>query len=304
MSEMRDGHVTADDGLRLYYQQIGSGSRLLLVPNGVPFLDRLHGATATHTVVAFDGRNRGQSERATGSPSARPLDDEVDDVEAVRRHFSAESIDLFGHSYEGLVAILYARRHPSCVGRVIQVGPPGPDGSIVYPRDPLDEALLQGILAGAASLQREAGLEDEQRCRRFWDILRPLYVVDPRDVSKLDAWQRCHLETERRAFEHVMTRIVPALSAIRLSAGDLASVDVPVLTIHGSRDRSAPLAAGREWVQRLPNARLVSVAEAGHMPWIEAPEEMLGAIKAFLDGRWPDAAQRRTRRRSARRAPR
>src|SRR5262245_20416800 len=104
MSEMRTGHVTADDGLRLYYQQIGSGSRLLVVPNGVPFLDRLHGATATHTVVAFDPRNRGQSERATLTSSERPLDDEVDDIESVRRCFDAGSIDLLGHSYEGLVA--------------------------------------------------------------------------------------------------------------------------------------------------------------------------------------------------------
>ncbi len=288
MTEMRDGYVTAGDGLRLYFQQIGNGPRLLVVPGGVPFLDRLTGATATHTIVAFDLRNRGRSDIVTGPPSERPLDDEADDIDAVRRHFGAESIDLLGHSYVSVVAILYALRHPSRVGRVIQVGPPGPDGSVEYPRNPDDEALLQGILAKAAALQGETGLDDEARCRRFWDILRPLYVVDASDAWKLDAWQRCHLEAERRAGAFIM----PALRATRLGAADLQSVTMPVLTIHGTRDRSAPHAGGREWVRVLSNARLVSVDNAGHMPWIEAPEEVLGAMATFLAGRWPDGAER------------
>ena len=292
MSAIHDGYVTADDGLRLYFQRLGGGPRLLVVPNGVPFLDRLRGAAATHTIVAFDPRHRGQSEMVAGPPSERPLDDEVDDVDSVRRHFGAESIDLLGHSYEGLVAILYVRRHPSRVGRVIQVGPAAPDGSVVYSRDPDDAALLQGILARVGALQGETGLDGEQRCRRFWDILRPLYVVDPRDVSKLDPWQRCHLEAERRAGEFVMTRIMPALGAARLSAENLESVTVPVLTIHGRRDRSAPHAGGCDWVRSLSNACLLSVENAGHMPWIEAPEEVLGAIATFLAGGWPVAAVR------------
>ena len=87
-----------------------------------------------------------------------------------------------------------------------------------------------------------------------------------------------------------MTRIMPALRAICLSAVDLESVAVPVLTIHGCRDRSAPHTGGGEWVRRLADARLVSVEDAGHMPWIEAPEAVLGAIEAFLAGRWPEAA--------------
>jgi proline iminopeptidase len=291
MSAIRDGHVTADDGLRLYFQELGNGPRLLIVPNGVPFVDRLAGAGATHTIVACDPRNRGRSAIVTGPPSEKPLDDEVTDIDSVRRHFGAESIDLLGHSYMGLVAILYALRHPSRVGRVIQVGPPGPDGSIEYPRHPDDEAMLQEILAQIGALQRQSGLDDEQRCRQFWDILRPLYVVNSRDVSKLDAWQRCHLETERRAGEFVMTRIMPALRASRFGAAQLAAVTVPVLTIHGRRDRSAPHAGGCEWVRLLPDARLVSVENAGHMPWIESPAEVLGAIETFLAGRWPAHAE-------------
>jgi pimeloyl-ACP methyl ester carboxylesterase len=43
-------------------------------------------------------------------------------------------------------------------------------------------------------------------------------------------------------------------------------------------------------VRDLANARLLSVENAGHMPWIEAPEEVLDAAVTFLAGEWPAAA--------------
>jgi pimeloyl-ACP methyl ester carboxylesterase len=41
----------------------------------------------------------------------------------------------------------------------------------------------------------------------------------------------------------------------------------------------------------LPNARLVTVENAAHVPWIEAPEKVFGSIETFLDGAWPEAAE-------------
>jgi len=40
----------------------------------------------------------------------------------------------------------------------------------------------------------------------------------------------------------------------------------------------------------LPNARLVSVENAGHAPWVEAEELVFGAIEEFLGGTWPEGA--------------
>src|SRR6185503_16281062 len=119
---MTDGYVTTDDGVRLYFESIGAGARLLLIPNGPPFLEQLRPLAATRTIVAFDARNRGRSDRMTDEARlARVLDLEVEDIDAVRRHFGAADVDLLGHSYEGLVAILYAMRFPAHVERVIQI---------------------------------------------------------------------------------------------------------------------------------------------------------------------------------------
>jgi pimeloyl-ACP methyl ester carboxylesterase len=86
--------------------------------------------------------------------------------------------------------------------------------------------------------------------------------------------------------------ILPSIQNLHLTAEDLAKVKTPVLTIHGTRDRSAPYGGGREWALLLPNAQLVTVENAGHAPWIEAPEKVFGAMNTFLGGAWPESAEK------------
>ena len=68
--------------------------------------------------------------------------------------------------------------------------------------------------------------------------------------------------------------------------------DNPVLTIHGTRDRNAAYGAGREWAQLLPNARLLTVKDAAHFPWVDDPKLVFDSINVFLSGRFPKQAEK------------
>jgi pimeloyl-ACP methyl ester carboxylesterase len=118
--------------------------------------------------------------------------------------------------------------------------------------------------------------------------LRPIYVVDPAAVEKLDGWQRCHLRTEQTAATYFTEYLLPSIRP--LTARDVSGVTMPVLVVHGTKDRSAPYGGGRDWAAMLPNACLVTVDHAGHMPWIEKPGEVFDTLQAFLDGAWPSTA--------------
>jgi pimeloyl-ACP methyl ester carboxylesterase len=74
---------------------------------------------------------------------------------------------------------------------------------------------------------------------------------------------------------------------MRLTDADLAKVTMPVLTIHGTRDRNAPYGGGREWALRLPDARLVTVPGAAHAAYLEDPVAVWGSVRHFLRGEWP-----------------
>jgi 2-hydroxy-6-oxonona-2,4-dienedioate hydrolase len=72
----------------------------------------------------------------------------------------------------------------------------------------------------------------------------------------------------------------------------VSGVTTPVLVVHGTKDRSAPYGGGRDWAAMLPDARLVTVENAGHMPWIEKAGEVFDALQIFFDGDWPSTAVR------------
>jgi proline iminopeptidase len=288
-----EGYVTTADGVRLFFRRLGSGQQQVVIPNGLYLCDDFQPLIARRTFIYYDVRNRGRSGGVSDtSRLQRGIRNDVDDLEAVRQHFGIDRLTVIGHSYMGLMVILYALAHPAHLERVVQVGPMVPKPGTQYPAHLTGaDATLREVFARLAQLQRERGTEDAQEfCRKVWSVLRLLYVVDPANAFRID-WGRCELENERNFMKYWSESLLPSIQSLRLGREELEKVKTPVLTIHGRRDRSAPYGGGREWAFLLPNARLVTVEDAGHAPWIEAPERVLGSIEAFLGGAWPETAQ-------------
>jgi len=135
--------------------------------------------------------------------------------------------------------------------------------------------------------------DPEDLCRQFWSILRPMYVVNPADAARIN-WGRCELENERNFMRYWTAHLWPSIQGINLTQEDFAKATSPVLIVHGTKDRNAPYGGGRDWAMRLPDARLVTVENAAHAPWIEAPELVFNSIETFLDGEWPKSAEKVT----------
>jgi len=280
-----DGYVTTDDGLRLWFQTVGSGPQVVAVPNGFHLLEDFSGLAPGRTLVFYDVRNRGRSDTVTDPALLqRGIHNDVDDLDAVRRHFGLDRLALVGHSYMGLMVILYALKHPAHVDRIVQIGAMGPFPSKQYPPElAYSDSTLRDVFSKIAEIQKDRGaLDPEERCRRVWSILRLLYVTDPADAEKI-RWGRCELPNEREFLKYWTASILPSIQALTLAAEDFARVTVPVLTIHGTKDRSAPCGGGRDWASLLPNAQLLSLEGAGHAPWIEAPDAVFPAIGEFLE---------------------
>ena len=288
-----DGHVTTTDGVRLYVRRLGDGPGAVIVPNGIYLIPDFEWIASGRTVLFYDVRNRGLSDTITDeSRIGQGIRHDVDDLDAVRRDAGFDRIALVGHSYVGLTVILYAMKYPAHVDRVIQIGPIPPSQGKQYPADLTGaDATLGEVLTQLAQLEKERPLHDPTEfCRKVWSVLRVLYVADPADAHKI-TWARCDVPNECAFMKYWTQTILPSIQRISLTADDLARVTAPVLTIHGTRDRSAPYGGGRDWASMLPNARLATIEGAAHAPWIEDPAKVFGSIEAFLKGEWPESAE-------------
>jgi proline iminopeptidase len=288
-----DEYVLVDDGVRLFVQTIGEGPTAVLIPNGLYLFDALERLADRRRLIFVDPRNRGRSDAISDRAKIeRGVHHDVDDLDAIRRHFGLARVDLIGHSYMGVTVVLYAIAHPAQAGRVVQIGAMPPDSAREYPAHLTNlDATRADVLGRLAALQRERDQHDpEAFCRAFWSILRALYVTDPADADRLK-WEPCHLPNERSFVKQYTEYLLPSIQQLDLSAERLASVRTPVLAIHGRNDRSSPYGGGRDWVRRLPQARLVTMERSAHAPWIEEPERFHAALEAFLQGTWPETSE-------------
>ncbi|HSK03699.1 MAG TPA: alpha/beta hydrolase [Kofleriaceae bacterium] len=279
-----DSFVSMPDGIRLFTRIVdpapASPDRpTLLVPNGVIYLEDLAPLARTHRLVAYDLRNRGASDPA---PGARGVPDDVADLEHLWAALGLGRCALLGHSYVALVVALHAMRHPDAVERAVMIGAPPPDAAATYPPElAYADGVLPAALAELGRLQHaHAGGPPEALVRAAADALRPIYVADPANASKI-RWDRPELPNEHTFFAYLMTAILPSIQALRFGPADLAALTAPVLVVHGRKDRSAPFGGALDWVARLPAARLLEVPGAAHAPWLEDPS-VLPAIAAFL----------------------
>jgi pimeloyl-ACP methyl ester carboxylesterase len=59
----------------------------------------------------------------------------------------------------------------------------------------------------------------------------------------------------------------------------LSSLKVPVVIVHGDSDALIPIDRAREVKAALPQAHLVEISGAGHIPMVEAKEKTAEALK-------------------------
>ena len=291
-----EGYVTTDDGVRLFFQTQGNGARTVIVPNAILLFAAFRILADDCTLISYDMRNRGRSDRISDSSRLkRGIHHDVEDLEAIRRHFGIAKVDVIGHSYLGLMTILYTLRYPDRVHRVVLIGSMPPNPGKQYPAHLTGaDATLLEVSAKLGQLLKEDPSDDPKEFgKTWWSLMRVLFVVNPADAGKIHSPSGdLPKESIVNGMKHWSENVMPSIQALNLTAEEIAKVKAPVLTIHGTRDRQAPYGGGREWAMLLPDARLVTVENAAHVPWIEAPEKVFGSIRTFLGGAWPEAARK------------
>jgi pimeloyl-ACP methyl ester carboxylesterase len=227
------------------------------------------------------GRSEPGARRASVSANAATLGRFL--AEVVR-----EPAVLIGNSMGGMISILVTGERPETVTGLVLLDPaiPGPRRAL----DPL-VALMFAIYAvpvvGERFLRRRRTRQSE--LVRVKDMLT-LVGVDPdavppevidRSVTLLQ--EREDVEGMDRAFLVAARSLLRVLVDPRRYRKAMAAIRVPVLLVHGDRDRLIPVAAARDIAHRHPAWRYLELADVGHVPQLQVPEKLATDVLAWLD---------------------
>lgn len=288
--EAIEGFVPVAEGVELRYKILGNGPQTVIIPAAI-YMEYVFEQLADpgFTLIFYDPRSRGKSTTVTDRLQIG-MEFEVADLEALRRNLNKEKISLIGWSYLGGMVALYALRYPEHVDRVIQIGPipPTQEFFLQATASPIDEESLSQIRK-----MQEDGLEKsdpEAYCRQYWDIYMRRIFFDP---SKIAGYRSDKCLCPNEMPDHVNLQLGTILGKLGQWnwLEEMRRLPCPVLTIHGDAD-TLPLEGSRTWAAVVPDARLLVIPEAGHLPFVEQPELFFPAVKKFLKGSWPEGAEK------------
>ena len=190
--------------------------------------------------------------------------------------------NVIGHSWGAYLALLTAIEHPQSTNALVYIAGNGTpswwseEGSAVHKSERRRRMRVADL----------ARLDDLSALERSWDE-----EVEFRRLSWMTDF--VDQETPPEALDAMASTPLPinfpinrALSRAALYEDDelLARCErctVPILFIHGSED-PRPDAGARLIADRMPNARFVRIADAGHLPWVEQPTRTRAVVTEFL----------------------
>lgn len=223
-------------------------------------------------------------------PALLHIDKYIADLEAIRRHFGIDRLNILGHSWGAALGARYVRAHPDKVSQLIMVSPGpvriDPYDAMFIPRVTawMDDTQLAEFESLFNTFVEGKGDDILALCREFTNIFKRGYFYDPLDLETFARMRGDICSAPEAALRNTWT--VNALTLQSLGEydwrNDYGDIDIPVLIITGVRD-IFPVENFHEWEAAFPNAQLVLLDGAGHYPHVERPDEFFLRVEEFVD---------------------
>jgi pimeloyl-ACP methyl ester carboxylesterase len=192
---------------------------------------------------------------------------------------NADQVDLVGNSTGSFFAMAFAIAHPRRVRRLVLVGAPV---GLADMRAPLFMRLWGLPITGP--LISKLKITDPEKLRKQ---VYPLLVTHPEtvplDFLALDIAQARIPGVGRTSY--TMLRALSTWRGMRpelILRDEMGQLPTPTLFVWGDADAFVSPSVGREVAATMPDARIEVLPDTGHLPHVERPETVAGAINGFL----------------------
>jgi len=271
-------------GAQLSVRDSGGDGEPIVFLSGGPgmpgYLEGIAKLVPGRRVVTYDQRGTGGSTVTDGEYST---DAHVADLEQLRVHLGAERLHLFGHSWGGMLAQLYATAHVSSVASLFLCSPtPGVgDDWVAMERDVMAYSkqrsssgafALLGLRSLLGRIPRLGQRSLEKMYAQVWSNYQNPDRALPADQSLLEGIGR-------------QTTFATRASAVALPTDFLDTVlpqgTFPFFVMFGENDIYGDHT--QLVVDRYPNATVEFWPACGHLLWLDAPARFENQLTSFYE---------------------
>jgi len=267
----KSGFIPVNGG-RLYYEEAGEGTPLVLIHAGVANLrqwdPQVPALAEQYRVIRYDTRGWGRSESEHVEFSNHG------DLEQVLDHLGVQATHLLGTSRSASIALNFTVTHPERVTSLTEVA----GGGVGEPDLPAEDVAVGEALEKATEEALEA--KDWKRLAdletAFWGDGpgQPEGRLDQAIRARMHDWILTTYAAEKE--EGIPQRLDPP-------ADDrLDQVTMPLLVVIGELDEAYTNATCRTLADSVPGARFEVFEGAAHMLNLEQPERFTRLVLDFL----------------------
>jgi len=247
--------------INLYYEQYGKGDPVIFAH---AFLDncsvwkaQIDVLAQKHTVILYDHRGHGKSDKPKGDYSVQTL---ADDLNGLILALKLDRVTLVGNSIGGMTVLTLALNHPDRVSKLVLV--------CTTPRLTIQLPVIGSILGRLCSLFPYG---------MFARTVQRTKIYRPSKEATNQALERAMQVSRYAAYK--CWRSLLANYDIR---SQVSRIKVPTLIVAGEKDWSIPIKMSRFLHSSIEGSRLEVISDCGHLPMIEKPEEFNNILTGFL----------------------
>jgi len=219
------------------------------------------------TVLNFDQRGSGNSSKPDAEYTISQI---ADDTAALMEEVGFEKAHVFGVSMGGLIAEALAIEHPSKVQSVIL--------GCTLPGSWEHTIKMNHSEDVAVAFSTDESLDPKTRAQALArTAFAPGYMERHPEIVEILIEQRRNKPIDKTGLGH-------RLAAVRTFAAydQLSQITCPALIITGKEDQLVDWHNSHLLKEKIPQAKLVTLEQAGHLFWVEQKEKTLDAIFQFI----------------------
>lgn len=280
-----EGFAESAHQTKIYYKTFGQGKPILII-NGGPGMNSKGFETLAKKIsdygyqtIIYDQRGTGQSVLKIQDSSTVSMNLMIEDIEAIRRTLKIKQWVIFGHSFGGMLASLYATQHPQAISKLVLSSSGGIDLELLnYFQTSLHSKLTTQQVDSVHLYDRLISNGDTSYSVKLKRglILARAYVINPQFYHTIgERLTQGHPKINQLIWQDMMR------TGFDCSSG-LSLFRKPVLIIQGKEDIIKKETAEKAH-KVLKTSTVVWLEHTAHYGWLDNEKEFFKQLVTFIN---------------------